>query len=113
MWPHHRAYNCSPKVERRSVASQALSPATDAPGRPALRLAQRDLGSVVGMRDRALGEAHTNRTLALSLAQLVIPAVIPPGPTAANQTALNGVPSQPELPRHYWSGLSGRLAVIS
>jgi hypothetical protein len=25
--------------------------------------------------------------------------VIPPGPTAANQTALNGMPSQPELPR--------------
>jgi hypothetical protein len=38
--------------------------------------------------------------------------VIPPGPTAANQTALSGVPSQPELPKPYWSGLSG-LAVIS
>src|SRR4029453_13935894 len=38
--------------------------------------------------------------------------VIPPGPTAANQTALNGMPSQPELARPYWSGLSGRLAVI-
>jgi hypothetical protein len=47
------------------------------------------------------------------LAQLVILTVIPPGPTAANQTALNGMPCQPELPRHYWSGLSGRLAVIS
>jgi hypothetical protein len=43
-----------------------------------------------------------------SLAQLVILAVIPPGPTAANQTALNGMLSQPELPRPYWSGLSGR-----
>jgi hypothetical protein len=29
----------------------------------------------------------------------VILKVIPPGPTAANQTALNGMPSQPELPR--------------
>jgi hypothetical protein len=45
------------------------------------------------------------------LAQLVILAVIPPGPTAANQTVLNGMPSQPELPRPYWSGLSGILAV--
>jgi hypothetical protein len=113
MWPHHRAYNCSPRVVRRSVASQTLSPATDAPGRLALRLAQRDLGSVVGMRDRALGEAQTNRTLALSLAQLVILAVIPPDPTAADQTTLHGMPCQPELPGPYWSGLSGRLAVIS
>jgi hypothetical protein len=48
-----------------------------------------------------------------SLAQLVIPVVIPPGPTAANQTALNGMPSQPQLPRPYWSGLSGIWAVIS
>src|SRR5215216_620400 len=39
--------------------------------------------------------------------------VIPPGPTAANQTTLNGMSSQPELPRPYWTGLSGRLAVIS
>jgi hypothetical protein len=45
------------------------------------------------------------------LALLVILAVIPPDPTAANQTALNGMPSQPELPRPYWTGLSGRLAV--
>jgi hypothetical protein len=43
----------------------------------------------------------------------VIPAVIPPDPTAANQTALYGMPPQPELPRPYWTGLSGRLAVIS
>jgi hypothetical protein len=48
-----------------------------------------------------------------SLAQVVILAVIPPGRTAANQTALNGMPSQPELARPYWSGLSGRLAGIS
>jgi hypothetical protein len=46
------------------------------------------------------------------LAQLVIPAVIPSGPTAPNQTTLNGMPTQPELPRPYWTGLSGRLAVI-
>jgi hypothetical protein len=30
---------------------------------------------------------------------VVILAVIPPGPTAANQTALNGMPSQPDQPR--------------
>jgi hypothetical protein len=47
------------------------------------------------------------------LAQVVILAVIPPGLTAANQTTRNGMPTQPELPRAYWSGLSGRLAVIS
>jgi hypothetical protein len=44
---------------------------------------------------------------------VVILAVIPPGPTAANQTTRNGMPSQPELSRPYWGGLSGRLAVIS
>jgi hypothetical protein len=44
---------------------------------------------------------------------VVILVVIPPGPTAANQTALTGIPTEPELPRPYWSGLSGRLAVIS
>jgi hypothetical protein len=43
----------------------------------------------------------------------VIPLVIPPGPTAANQTTSTGIPNQPELPRPYWSGLSGRWAVIS
>jgi hypothetical protein len=53
------------------------------------------------------------RTHPSLLAQLVILAVIPQDPTAANQTALNGMPSQPELPRPYWTGLSGRLAVIS
>jgi hypothetical protein len=31
----------------------------------------------------------------------VILVVIPPDPTAANQTALNGMPTQPELPRPY------------
>jgi hypothetical protein len=39
--------------------------------------------------------------------------VIPPGRTAANQTTLKGMPTQPELPRPYWTGLSGILAVIS
>jgi hypothetical protein len=39
--------------------------------------------------------------------------VIPLDPTAVNQIALNGMPPQPELPRPYWSGLSGRSAVIS
>jgi hypothetical protein len=43
----------------------------------------------------------------------VIPADIPPGPTAPNQTTRNGMPSQPDLARPYWTGLSGRLAVIS
>jgi hypothetical protein len=33
------------------------------------------------------------------LAQVVILAVIPPDPTTANQTTLNGTPCQPELPR--------------
>ena len=33
----------------------------------------------------------------------VILTVIPPGPTAANQTTLNGIPTQPELPRTYWN----------
>ena len=42
------------------------------------------------------------------LARVVILAVIPPGPTAPNQTALSGMPSQRELPRPYWTGLSGR-----
>ena len=46
------------------------------------------------------------------LALVVILTVIPQDPTAANQTALNGMPSQSELPRPYWTGLSGRLAVI-
>jgi hypothetical protein len=39
--------------------------------------------------------------------------VIPPGPTATNQTALNGIPAEPELARPYWNGLSGIWAVIS
>jgi hypothetical protein len=43
----------------------------------------------------------------------VIPLVIPPGPTAANQTALNGMSSQPELPRPNWNVENGRWAVIS
>jgi hypothetical protein len=51
------------------------------------------------------------RTQLSLLAQLVIPKVIPQATTAANQTALNGIPTQPELPRPYWSGLSGRWAV--
>jgi NAD(P)-dependent dehydrogenase (short-subunit alcohol dehydrogenase family) len=58
-----------------------------------------------------LGRAPWSPTPASSLAQVIIPAVIPPGPTAANQTALNGMSSQPELPGPYWTGLSGRLAV--
>jgi hypothetical protein len=53
------------------------------------------------------------RRIPSPVAQVVILAVIPPGPTAANQTTLNGMPSQPDLPRTNWTGLSGRLAVIS
>jgi hypothetical protein len=67
------------------------------------------------------GRAHSRVTIAsgrqrtrpLSLALVVILAVIPPGPTAANQTALNGIPTEPDQARTYWSGLSGRWAVIS
>ena len=61
-----------------------------------------------------VGAGHAAaHTYASSLALAVILTVIPPGLTAANQTALNGMPSQPDLPRAYWSGLSGRLTVIS
>jgi hypothetical protein len=47
------------------------------------------------------------------LAQVVILTVIPPGRSATNWTALGGISAQPELPRTYWNGLTGRLAVIS
>jgi hypothetical protein len=77
-----------------------------------LRLARHDLGSVIGMMAE-LDEAETHRTRASVLAQVVILTVIPQATTAANHTPLSGMPSQPELPRPYWSGLSGRLAVIS
>jgi hypothetical protein len=53
------------------------------------------------------------RTLYSSLAQVVILSVIPQGATEPTQTALNGMPSQPDLPRTNWSGLSGRSADIS
>jgi hypothetical protein len=43
----------------------------------------------------------------------VILAVIPQATTAPNQTGLTRIVDQPELPRPYWTGLSGRLAVIS
>jgi hypothetical protein len=36
--------------------------------------------------------------------------VIPQDPTAANQTALNGIPTQPELPRPYWSLTKVKMA---
>jgi hypothetical protein len=39
--------------------------------------------------------------------------VIPPGLTAANQSTLNGIPGQPDQARPYWTGLSGKWAVIS
>jgi hypothetical protein len=38
---------------------------------------------------------------------LVIPSVIPQATTAPNQTGLTRISAQPELPRAYWSGLSG------
>ena len=53
--------------------------------------------------------ALRRRTQPLLLAQLVILAVIQPGPTAPNQTALNAMPSQPELPRPYWTKLYSRF----
>jgi hypothetical protein len=40
-----------------------------------------------------LGRSAPQRTLSSSLAQVVILAVIPPGPTAANQTTLTGIPT--------------------
>ena len=51
---------------------------------PSLHLAQRDLGSVVGMRDRALGEAQIQRIRTSLLAQVVILTVIPQATTAPN-----------------------------
>jgi hypothetical protein len=44
---------------------------------------------------------------------VVILGVIPLGTTAANQTALNGMPSPPELPRPDWTVESRKLAVVS
>jgi hypothetical protein len=54
-------------------------------------LGARDLGLVVGMRDRALGDAQTQRTQASSLAQVVILTVIPQATTAPNQTGLTRI----------------------
>jgi hypothetical protein len=39
--------------------------------------------------------------------------VIPQATTAPNQTTLTRIAAQPDLARPYWTGLSGRLAVIS
>jgi hypothetical protein len=47
------------------------------------------------------------------LALVVILAVIPQATTAPNQTGLTRIVDQPDLARPYWSGLSGRWAVIS
>jgi hypothetical protein len=60
-----------------------------------------------------LARIRAGRRAPSPLAQLVILSVIPPGPTAANQTALNGMPSQPELPRPDWTVEARRLAAMS
>src|SRR4029450_7554086 len=44
---------------------------------------------------------------------VVILAVIPPGLTGPNQTALNRNTGQPDLPRPNWAGRNRRLAAIS
>jgi hypothetical protein len=43
----------------------------------------------------------------------VVLSVIPPGPTAPNQTALTRTTAQPDLPRPSWTVENRRLAVIS
>jgi hypothetical protein len=48
-----------------------------------------------------------------SLALVVIPLDIPPGPTAPNQTALSGNAAQPGLARPNWTAKNRRWAVIS
>jgi hypothetical protein len=47
------------------------------------------------------------------LAQVVILAVIPPGPTEPNQTGLNRIPAQPDLARPYRTVENKISAVIS
>jgi hypothetical protein len=47
------------------------------------------------------------------LALVVILTVIPQATTAPNQTALNGMPSQPDLPSANWSVENRGWAVIS
>jgi hypothetical protein len=47
------------------------------------------------------------------LPQQVIPAVIPQATTEPDQTRLTRNAAQPDLARTYWTGLSGRWAVIS
>jgi hypothetical protein len=70
-----------------------------------------------GPRPRQLspveGHRRCEREVPSSLAQMGSPAVIPPVPTEPNQTGLTRVAAQPDLPRPYWTGLSGRWAVIS
>jgi hypothetical protein len=74
---------------------------------------RRLVGQAADSPTRGLASAQLGQRPASMLAQVVILAVIPPGPTAANQTALTGIPAQPDQARTYWSGLSGRWAVIS
>jgi hypothetical protein len=75
------------------AATQSGVVANDGLGRLQLGLARRGLGRWVGVRNLTLEPAPPQRTHAPLLALVVILAVIPPGLTAANQTALNGMPS--------------------
>jgi hypothetical protein len=102
----------SPRVVRRSVASQTLSPNTDARGRPSLTR-QRGLGWV--NRNQGLGRLgrRGRAPRASSLAQVVSLAVIPPVLTGPNQTALTRIPAEPDLPRPNWTLESRCGAVIS
>jgi hypothetical protein len=86
---------------------RTLAPSPDGP-------APRSADKQMQGQEFDVGAGHAAaHTYASSLALVISLTVIPPGPAAADQTALNGMPSQPELPRAYWSGLSGRLAVMS
>jgi hypothetical protein len=73
--------------------SQTLSPTTM--GLTASSLAWRGAASAgwVGVRNLTLEPAPPQRTHALSLALVVILAVIPPGHTEPNQTTLTGSPA--------------------
>src|SRR5215207_10958391 len=83
----------------RPPPSQMLSPTPIGLAASSLAWRGADSAGWVAVRNLTLEPGIAAAHPASSLAQLVIPAVIPPGPTAANQTALNGMPSQPELPR--------------
>ena len=108
----HEPSPCPAAASRAAAASSASSCSRSritAPATP--RVSQRRSPSSTGRNPRITTHRHRHGPdHPETLGSLT---VIPPGPTAPNQTALNGMPSQPELPRPYWTGLSGRWAVIS